>query len=286
MNRLYRYARHNRVARLLVGTLVIFFLYQGVTGEQQGTLEQPQRWIPTAHAKLIVSQLTEQPTDKLIKLARTDHIALLKWALDNYQDRIQDYRLTFLKQERINGKLKRTEKIAVKFKQAPYSVLMEWQKNPGAIDKLLYVEGANDEKMVVHPTGLWSFIKSVKRDPRVAEVRRSSRGTCDQFGFYRTMKNLLAMYELAQEQGDLQIRYLGETEVHGRPCVAMERLLPPKEQYPYGRLVMEFDKEYLLPIAITCYDWQDKLLSQYKFTQVRFNTGLTTAAFTPSANKL
>jgi hypothetical protein len=286
MTRLSFYAGTNRIARLVVGAVVVFFIYRGVTDRHAEVAPAAPAMIQTANANLIVPKLTVDPTDRLVTLAQTDHIALLKWAMQNYENHIQDYTLVFYKQERINGKLKPVEKIAVTYKDAPHSVLMKWSENPGAIDKLLYVEGANENKMIVHPTGMLAWIKSVKRDPCGEEARKSSRGTCDQFGFRRNMQNLLKVYELAQSQGDLQIKYLGETEVLGRPCVAMERRLPPKEQYPYGRLVMEFDKEYILPIGISCYDWQDNLLSRYTFGDVKFNIGVTAGAFMPGTNSL
>jgi hypothetical protein len=163
---------------------------------------------------------------------------------------------------------------------------MNWQENAGAVDKLLYVEGHNKNQMIVHPTGLFSWIKSVKRDPRSKEVRKASRSSCDQFGFYRTMQNLLKIYKLADKNGDLRIACKGMTKVDDRDCIAMERILPPKDDYPYSRLVMEFDVEYLLPTAITCYDWQGKLLSRYIYKDLKFNQGLKLAMFSPSTQGL
>ena len=172
------------------------------------------------------------------------------------------------------------------FKQKPFSVLMKWQQNAGNINKLLYVEGSNKNKMIVHPTGLWSWIKSVKRDPRGKEAKKASRRTCDQFGFYRSMESLLEVYERAQKRDDLKIKYRGPTQIDGRPCIAMERILPPHKGYPYARMVMEFDVEYLLPVCISMYDWQDRLLGRYFYLNLKFNTGLTNAKFTPKAHDM
>ena len=289
MSNLFSSTRTNRIARVLVGAAVGIFIYRGIIGaREEAPSAQPAQaaLIQAAEAKLVAPQVKLNTSDRLVELARTDQIALLRWALANYEKHIQDYRLTFYKQERINGKLKSVEKIAILYKDEPHSVLMQWQENAGPIDKLLFVEGANENKMIVHPTGMLAWIKSVKRDPSGEEARRSSRGTCDQFGFRRTLENLVRVYELAQEQGDLKTAYLGETTVEGRSCVAIERRLPPKEQYPNGRMVLEFDKEYLLPIAISSYDWQDNLLSRYVSVDLKFNTGLTAGSFSPGANNL
>ena len=80
--------------------------------------------------------------------------------------------------------------------------------------------------------------------------------------------------------------YLGRTKVDSRVCISMERVLPAKKEYPYARLVMEFDVEYLVPTAISCYDWRGRLLSRYVYKDLKFNIGLTSSRFTPKANKL
>ncbi|MBN2377117.1 MAG: DUF1571 domain-containing protein [Sedimentisphaerales bacterium] len=225
-------------------------------------------------------------TELITELAKTDHIILLKKAQENYQLNVKNFTANFSKQERIDDKLKKEEQIYVRFLDKPFSLMMHWKKNAGAVDKLLYVEGKNDNKMLVHPTGFFSWIKSVKKDPHDKEVKKASLRSCDQFGFYRTISNLIEVYELAQKNKDLRITYLGNTKVDGRPCVAMERILPAKKQYPYARLVMEFDVEYLIPTSISCYDWQGRLLSRYAYSNLKFNLNIAERNFTPKANGL
>ncbi|MBN1845161.1 MAG: DUF1571 domain-containing protein [Sedimentisphaerales bacterium] len=270
------------LARILIGALVGIFVYQGISGSSSQDNTAASRLVKAALAQEQTGQ--EEYTDRLISLAKTDHIALLEWACENYIGQVQDYSLTLIKQERINDSLKPAETVSVVFRERPFSVLMKWQENAGMADKVLYAEGSNDNKMLVHPTGLLGWIKSVKKDPRSKEVKQSSRRTPDQFGFYRSMQSLLEIYRLARERGDLRIGYVGKTQVDDRTCIAMERLLPDQKDYPYARLVMEFDAEFLLPTAVTCYDWQGRLLSRYEYRDIRFNIGLTPEMFTAKAN--
>jgi len=224
--------------------------------------------------------------NRIEDLAKTDHIALLKWSMETYQKRVRDYTGTFLKQERIKGKLKKTEQIAIMFKEKPFSIFMKWEENAGSGDRMLFVEGSNDNQMLVHPTGLWAWIKSVKRDPHGADAKKAALRTCDQFGFYRSMKSLVELYETAQKRGDLKIRSLGKTRIGGRPCIALEPILPNNKKYPYPRTVVEIDIEYLLPVSVTMYDGQNQLIGRYVFNNLKFNNGLTNAQFTPKACKL
>jgi Protein of unknown function (DUF1571) len=219
-------------------------------------------------------------------LAVNDHIGLLKHAIKTYEEEVVDYTGTFGKQERIGGKLGDKQIISFKFKQKPYSLLMKWKQNPGAADKLLYVEGQHDGDMIIHPTGLMSWIKSVRRDPAGKEALKGSLNPCYKFGFYRTMKSILEAYEKAKERGDLTANFLGETTVDKRPCLLLERLFPEKKIYPYARLVMAIDMEYLVPVHLKASDWKGNLYFDYLFEDLRFNAGLGEESFTPKANGL
>ncbi len=220
--------------------------------------------------------------EKLIEFAKHDHITLLKLAIKRYEKSVKDYTGTFCKQERLRGKLGKEQIIAVKFKDKPHSIYMEWKKNGDRADKLLYVKDQNNNKMVVHPTGLLSWLRSVERDPGGKDARKSSLYTCDQFGFYNSMKRCLKDYELARKNGDLEIKYTGMTKVHGRKCIVVERIFPKKKDYSTARLIIKFDIEYLLPVALQRYDWADKLIFQNSFRDLKFNVGLKTEDFKPT----
>jgi hypothetical protein len=282
MHLILRIIKSNFLPRIFVGVLIVFFLYCSVAGRTHNVSSPASHLIQSALARETSSD--EDYTDRLMKFAKTDHIALLNYAREHYSKRVQDYSATLVKQERINNTLRPVETLDILFTERPFSVLMDWKDNPGKVDKILFVEGRYDNKMVVHPTGLFSWLKSVRRDPLGKEAQQSSLRTCDQFGFYRSMESLLKIYTLAQEQGDLRISYVGKTLVDNRPCIAMERILPVKKEYPYARLVMEFDVEYLVPTAITSYDWQGRLVGRYVYKNLRFNIGLTQEMFTTKVN--
>ncbi|MBN2211188.1 MAG: DUF1571 domain-containing protein [Sedimentisphaerales bacterium] len=286
MSRITKLTRLTLWPRLLVGTMLGLFLLHGFGGNEQQSALIPPSIVLQAQAISVVPGEIDTPAAHLLQLSQTDHIALLEWAVQRYEQQVQDYRVNFEKQERINNELKPAQIISVNFKEEPFSVLMNWESKGGPIDKLLFVEGQNDDMMLVHPAGLLGFIKSVKKDPTSEEVRRSSRGTPDQFGFYRCMQSLLKVYRQAQENGDLETACLGQTEVDGRACLAIERRLPAGKDYPCARLILEIDQEYIVPTRISMYDWQDNLLCIYEYKDIEFNVGLADVAFTPKANNL
>ncbi|KAF0234145.1 MAG: hypothetical protein FD177_1057 [Desulfovibrionaceae bacterium] len=85
--------------------------------------------------------------------------------------KVQDYTATFLKQERVEGKLLDQERISIKFMK-PFKVYMKWLEV--SVKEALYVQGAYSDKVQARCDGLlglwtWSFSP---RDPRLMEGNR------------------------------------------------------------------------------------------------------------------
>ena len=272
---------------MLVGVLVAVFLWRGIPWRVRAADLGEAGLVQTAHAEEAEQvEGGEALAERIVELAQGDHIELLEWCQERYQNSVKDYTTRFYKQERLKGKLKKAERVSVQFMEKPFSVLMKWEKNAGRTDKLLFVEGKNDGKMLVHPTGFFSWIKSVKREPWGKDAKKSGLKSCEKFGFYRSMESMLGVYRKAREKGELETKYVGRTEVDERPCVQVERLLPKGKGYPAARLVVDFDLEYGLPTRVSSYDWEGRLVSQYRYTEVKFNTGLTEDDFTAKASGL
>ena len=228
----------------------------------------------------------DELTRQIIALAENDHIALLEMVVDRYDRTIRDYSGTFIKQERIKGKLGPVQVIDFKFRQEPFSLFMEWKENPLGADRMLYVEGQNDDKMLIHPTGLMKWLKCLKLGPNSKQAKKSTLRPCEKFGFRRNILEALKVYRLAKQNGELTTRSSGPKTIDGREYLILERILPKKKGYPSGRLVVRLDMEYLLPVQIECYNRKGKLLGRYAFDDLKFNTNLTDRDFQPKANNL
>lgn len=247
-------------------------------------------WAQNQNGTSQADALRPKPPDELIRqmitLAENDHIALLEMAVDRYDRTIRDYSGTFIKQERIKGELGPVQVIAFKFRQEPFSLFMEWKENPLGADRLLYVEGKNDDKMLIHPTGLLKWLKCLKLSPNSKQARKSTLRPCEKFGFRRNMLEALKVYRLAKQNDELTIKSSGPETIDGREYLILERTLPEKKGYSTARLVVHLDLEYVLPVQITCYDRQGNLISRYAFADLKFNTNLTDRDFQPKANNL
>ncbi len=223
---------------------------------------------------------------KLVELAKTDHIALLKLCLENCEQTIQDYTCTFVKRERIKGKTGRAQVIAVKFMDQPFSVAMRWRKNAPISDRCLFVEGEHDGNILLRPKGLLSVIGTVRRKPDSKDVMAKTLKPITLFGFRRGLEKMIEVYETADTNGDLVARLAGQMDVSGRPTVVLERLLPVGKDYPAYRTKIYIDTERLIPICIEAWDWDGELIGRYIYKDIVFNVGFTSDDFTPKANGL
>jgi hypothetical protein len=232
-----------------------------------------------------LGEVTDQTEQELIKLAQTDHIALLERCVENSHQYV-DYRLTFEKQERIKGKLQDGQVTEVAFRAAPFSVGMRWLEGAGRGDRALYVEGLRDNQMLIRPVESLQWIagKHVLRSPTHRDVMKATLRPITAFGFTNSMENLLKVYRLAEENGELTQEFGGIAEVFGRRALLLIRKLPPThDAYEAAVTEIYIDLEYLVPVLIEGRDWQGDLVARYVFKDIRLNLGLTDEDFSPAA---
>src|SRR5262252_1588736 len=110
----------------------------------------------------------------------------------NAYDGIKDYTALFLKRERINGVLLPLETIELRF-QAPFKVYMAWRE-PHAGRIIVYVEGANDNKMLVNPGGLLRFLR-LTVEPTSSRASRHTQDTVREAELQKTIAPLEREYE-------------------------------------------------------------------------------------------
>ena len=224
---------------------------------------------------------------KLEYLAKTNHVALLELCLANYRAGGHgDYTSKFMKQERIDGKLGDEQDMDVKFMRTPFSVSLHWTRNPPPGDRVLYVDGKWNNQMLVRPAGILSWVGTVIRPPAGAEAMRTTLHPVTDFGFERSLENLLAVYRQADKAGELRQEFGGYADVGGRKTIVLVRYLPQSPKYPSYKTVTCIDVDTLVPMMIEGTDSEHRLLYRYVYTDTRFNAGLTDADFLPQANDM
>lgn len=223
--------------------------------------------------------------------ARKDPLGFFKRALQDYRENVQDYRCTFIKKERVNGRVRQAQTTRVLFKEVPYSVLMTWDKSPRPAQRVLYVkdrwiDSKGRPMALVHPEPLLALVAPrIKRPIWDFLAQSKSRRPISDFGFGRSLELIIKYCDKAQAQGVLDIEYKGRSSVDGRSTYVFVRQLPYTGDggpYPDRVLIVHLDQETLLPIAVDTYadDAETELLGKYRLTDVEFNVGLSQADFT------
>lgn len=287
----------NMRARLIVGGILVgLFCWQvGRSSEQADDAPSIVTRSVLPPAVAYAAPTPKAGTD-LGDLARSDPMGLLKVALQRCQNSVNDYTCVFTKQERIRGRLGEEQQIAVRFREEPFSVMMEWTRNPGDAKRVLYVQGQwqNDEGQPlakIEPQGAIArlLVKSVLLPINGPDARAVSRRTIDQFGFSNALKLIIDYAHAATSAGQGSLTYQGEGELNGRPTWILKRTLPYTNdhgQWPDRVLVVHIDREWLLPLACYTYadDAQQVVLAKYVFSQVELNKGLSDRDFDAAKN--
>ena len=191
---------------------------------------------------------------------------------------ITDYTAVFLKRERIDGVLPELEKIELRF-QEPFKIYMAWQR-PYKGRVAVFVKGENDDKVLISPDGMFSFMR-LALEPTSPRITRDSRHSILEAGLSNMIQHIMHEYRRGRAQQQLDLRLRGHDHVDGRPAYHLELVYPATRAVGYYAYRGEIwvDKEFYLPTKVLIYDWDNQLCEQYEYHRLRLNPGLGKEAF-------
>ena len=167
----------------------------------------------------------------------------------------------------VNGTLKEHTTVLFKFKK-PSRFYMMWPK-----DKIeaIYAEGKYSNKMVIHGGLLLKFV-SIAVKPEAA--LKYNRHTIKEADLGHIIEIIEANYRKAVGDRDATIVFEKEEQLDGRPTWRIKAILPPDRDY-YGHLIyINIDKKLDLPIKMSVYGWNNELLEEYYYEDLKLNVGL------------
>lgn len=192
---------------------------------------------------------------------------------------VDSYTAIFHKQERIKGDLMVEETIFLKFKR-PFKVYMKWIKAPYKGRECLYVEGANNNRIKAHEGGILGLV-TVNLNPLGSRAMKGNRHPITETGLENSVKRIGGEFRKGIEAGEIELKEYGEETVYGRKTIKVEGIFPKEKEKEYycHRALINLDIEVRVPIKIKIYDWEDKLIENYGYEDLRLNAGLTDADF-------
>jgi outer membrane lipoprotein-sorting protein len=194
--------------------------------------------------------------------------------------KVDNYTAVFHRLERVGGNLVPEETTFLKFKR-PFKVYMRWI-NPFNGQESLYVEGANNNKVRAHGTGITGLV-TVNLDPKGALAMKNSRHPVTEAGLEVLVKTIGSNLQRGLRAGELVSKYHGERIVYGRKTRELEGILPkdPSKGYYCYRCIVNLDIETKMPIKSRIFDWEDQLVECYGYEGLKLNPGLSDKDFDP-----
>ncbi|HEY8506609.1 MAG TPA: DUF1571 domain-containing protein [Gemmataceae bacterium] len=208
---------------------------------------------------------------------------LIARAQESYR-KVRDYTCTFVKQERVGGRLLPEQTARMYARTEPFSVYFEFL-SPRSVagQEACYVAGANGGKMRVKGNGWKSALGFVSLDLDDPRVTRENRHTIAEAGIGPLIAQIARAYAAEKPARVRAAPY----RFGGRLCTRVEMVAPPDGKAGYAhRSVVYFDRETGLPLRFEAYDRprpggppEGELLECYSYLEPRFNVNLPDATF-------
>ncbi len=195
---------------------------------------------------------------------------------------VSDYTARFERQERVGGELRPREEILLKF-QRPRRIYLKWLSGPSRGREAILAERDRGDKVAIHEPGVLSGFFTLLLDPDHPRVMRESRHPITDVGIGRLIELIGDNARRALARGELLLLDRGAGEEEGRGVRRVEAVLPkdPKKGYYCYRLLLSVDAERGLPVRVLIYDWDDRLVGDYSYRELRLNPGLSAEEFDP-----
>jgi outer membrane lipoprotein-sorting protein len=211
--------------------------------------------------------------------AQPPEVASLITAMRAAYATVADYTATFVKRERLDGKLGDTETIQLKFRK-PNSIYMRWTQGRAAGREIIVVEGRDDDRALIHePKGVRSLVTIVVA-PDHPLVLKQSRHPITDVGLGRLIELL--------ETGTRSAVAWKELPTAGEPAAtAATRQIELKSSRPVGncscqRAIVTLDAATHLPVAADTFDENDDPIGMYRYRDLDLNPPLTARDFDPT----
>jgi outer membrane lipoprotein-sorting protein len=211
---------------------------------------------------------------------RPDPEAWIKQA-EEVLSKTDSYTVIFHKQERSKGVLGEEETIFLKFKK-PFKVYMKWIKPPHKGRELMYMKGWNNNRLKVHEGGI-SGIFNFNLEPEGDLGMKGSRHPVTDTGLENIVRVIGRDLRRGVKAAEVTFKDHGEEMIYGRATREVEGIFPKDmgKGYYCFRAVIYFDVETRIPTKVMIYDWDDELVENYGYEDLRLDAGLTDADFDP-----
>jgi hypothetical protein len=228
------------------------------------------------------------PLDPALELARQ--------SLSLMQSQVTDYTAVLIKRERIADELGDNEFMFIKVRNrkvsgdkvvVPFSVYLAFLK-PAAVKgrEVIYVENANDGKLIAHEGGMKRVLGTHRLEPDGYLAMAGQKYPLTDIGLENLLVKLLEKGERDRQYGPCQVKFDGGAKVGGRDCSILEVMHAEKKpHYEFHKAQIFMDNEWKIPVRYAAFNWPEgeqsepEVIEEYTYQNVKINVGLTDKDF-------
>lgn len=215
----------------------------------------------------------------------TPAIAAARESLESLKG-VKDYSAVFSKKERMKDRVIHTQ-MEMKFREAPFSVYLKFV-DLHAGREVIYVDGKNKGKFLVHEDGFKALIGTLQFLPTSADAMEENRYPITKVGMRNMVEIIIDQWEQELKHGETEVRNYPNAKVGETECRMIESShTQQRSHYKFQKTCLYIDKKTNLPVRVEQYGFpaaagqSAPLQEEYTYSKLRINVGLTDRDFDP-----
>ena len=209
---------------------------------------------------------------------------LLKAAVDKVKS-AKDFHCLLVRQEVVGDKLRPVEELDFYQRFNPHSLKLEWVGQQYKGRKIIYVAGANDDKVLVQAGGLAGALtgwisKTLRFELTSSTITSQSRYPPDVAGYDHLVTRVREIYTEVRKAG-VVVKAFSPVEKDGRKIQRFDLTVDPiPPEVITSKMILWIDLDSSLPVHTMRYDRSGRMIEEYDWRNIKFDTGLKDADFT------
>lgn len=221
----------------------------------------------------------------------SDPIAAAKQAIADCRskfEKVRDYTCTFVKRERLDGRVSAPHIMEMKARSKPSSVYLKF-RTPNQGREAIYVAGRNKDKVLAHDVGIGKLLAgTMVLDPRGEMAMEDCRHPITEAGLGALIETVAKHWNAELSRGESLVTVDRNMRVGAHGCTMIEAVHPsPNPRFLYHKVRLFISQDHGLPVRYEAYDWPARpgsapeLIEEYTYLDVKFNVGLRDGDFDP-----
>ncbi len=197
---------------------------------------------------------------------------------------LKGYECTFSKKEVVGNEMI-SQTMTMKVRHEPFSVYMKFME-PSAGREVIYVQGRNDNKLLVHETGFKSLVGTLELAPEDSLVMAENRYPITKAGLVNMLETVIAQWEEESKYGETEVKYFEDAKVGEYTCRVIESSHPqPRKQFRFQMTRLWIDEKSGLAIRVQQFgfprkkDQKSPVIEDYTFNAIKPEVRLTDRDF-------